>query len=61
MKKIIITIFACFLITAFLSACSKSSNSTVVIYTSAEDYRIEAMQKDLDVSFPDYEIIIEYY
>jgi len=60
MKKIIITIFACLLVTA-LSACSKGGNSTVVIYTSAEDYRIEAMQKDLDASFPDYDIRIEYY
>jgi len=45
-----------------LYACGGSNDSpTVVIYTSAEDYRYEAMQKDLDTNFPNYTIQIEYY
>lgn len=43
-----------------LSGCSKSNENRVVIYTSAEDYRIEYMQKRLAETFPDYEIVIEY-
>jgi len=43
-----------------LSACTKS-NKTVVIYTSAEENRREAMQADLDARFPAYTIRIEYY
>lgn len=43
-----------------LSGCSKSDDNRVVIYTSAEDYRIEYMQQRLKEEFPDYEIVIEY-
>ena len=32
----------------------------IVIYTSAEEYRIEHMQKRLDEQFPQYKIVIEY-
>ena len=60
MKKIVLLMLAvCFI--APLVACSESGSSTVVIYTSAEDYRIEAMQKDLDTTFPNYNIEIEYF
>jgi len=59
MKRIV-----CFLIAFSLSltlfACGRSSGP-VVIYTSAEDFRIEAMQKDLDANFPNHDIRIEYY
>jgi len=44
-----------------LLGCSKSGNRTVVIYTSAEENRCEAMQADLDLRFPKYDIRIEYY
>jgi len=44
-----------------LTACGKSGNRTVVIYTSAEENRREAMQTDLDARFPNYTIRIEYY
>jgi len=43
------------------SACGKGGNRTVVIYTSAEEYRNEAMQADLNARFPNYTIRIEYY
>ena len=36
------------------------SDDTIVIYTSAEDFRIEHMQKRLNEQFPDYNIVIEY-
>jgi len=59
MKRVIYLLMAaCFLLP--LAACGKSS-SPVIIYTSAEEHRIEAMQKDLDANFPDYEIKIEYF
>jgi len=44
-----------------LSACGIRNNPVIVIYTSAEENRREAMQVDLDVRFPKYIIQIEYY
>jgi len=49
---------ACFILA--LTACGRSAEP-VIIYTSAEENRLEAMQKDLDIQFPDYDIRIEYY
>jgi len=60
MKKIIYLLLAiCF--GFVLTACSEKSKPVVVIYTSAEENRIEAMQKDLDEKFSGYIIQIEYY
>jgi len=62
MKKTIYMLTAvCFIISlgAVLSACG-GSDPAVVIYTSAEENRREAMQKDLDERFPKYNITIEY-
>jgi len=56
-KNIFILIALCLLA---LSACAKSGH-TVVIYTSAEEYRREAMLVDLNARFPNYNINIEYY
>lgn len=42
-----------------LTSCSADENS-VIIYTSAEDYRVEHMWQRLLEEFPEYEIIIEY-
>lgn len=42
-----------------LSGCAKKKES-VVIYTSAEDYRVEYLQQKLSEQFPDYEVRIEY-
>jgi len=59
MKRIIcLLLVVC--IGAALLACGKSSEP-VIIYTSAEENRREAMQKDLDANFPDYDIQIIYY
>jgi len=60
MKRVVFLLLAiCFVIA--LTACGEKNAPTVVIYTSAEDYRIEAMQKDLDSTFPNYDIRIEYF
>jgi len=59
MKKIIcIILFICSI--SLLFACS-TETKPVVIYSSAEEHRIEAMQKDFDANFPDYEIQIIYH
>ncbi len=42
-----------------LTGCSGDEN-VVVIYTSAEDYRVEHMRQRLWEEFPEYEILIEY-
>ncbi len=41
------------------AGCTSDENQ-VVIYTSAEDYRVEYLQKRLNETFPDYDIVIEY-
>ncbi len=45
-----------------LVACGSqdSGKEKVVIYSSAEDFRLEHFQKRLNEQFPDYEIVIEY-
>jgi len=58
-KNTLILIAVCLCI--LLSACGNSGKRTVVIYTSAEEYRYVAMQADLDARFPNYTIRIEYY
>ena len=60
MKKIIYLLIA-FYICIALSACGESTNPIVVIYTSAEENRREAMQEALNARFPNYIIRIEYY
>lgn len=42
-----------------LSACG-SGKEQVLIYTSAEDYRVAYMQQRLEEEFPQYDIAIEY-
>lgn len=42
-----------------LSGCGAQKES-VLIYTSAEDYRVEYMRQRLTEEFPQYDIIIEY-
>ncbi|MCL2628550.1 MAG: extracellular solute-binding protein [Oscillospiraceae bacterium] len=60
MKKIV-CLFLAACIMAALVACGGKMPPTVMIYSSAEDHRIEAMQKDLDAQFPNYDIQIIYY
>ena len=60
--KIVIAILALVLlalpVVGVLSACD--SREKVIIYTSAEDYRMEDMQKVLDERFPEYNIQLVY-
>ena len=49
-------LLSCF---AMLAGCS-GGKETVIIYSSAEDYRIEHMQKRLNEQFPQYNVIVEY-
>ena len=59
MKKMLyLLLVLCFVFV--LSACGEE-NKTVIIYTTAEEHRNEAMQENLDAEFPNYDIQIEYY
>lgn len=60
-KKVIASIFAVSILCGclLLSGCG-SQKENVLIYTSAEDYRIEYMQQRLTEEFPQYDITIEY-
>lgn len=42
-----------------LSACGNKKEQ-VLIYTSAEDYRVEYLNQRLAEKFPDYEVVVEY-
>ncbi len=42
-----------------VSSCS-ATKERVLIYTSAEDYRVEYMRTRLEEEFPQYDIVIEY-
>ena len=55
MKRIICFVVALFLIFTALS-CKKADNTSVIIYTSTEDFRTEHMQKLLREKFPNYNI-----
>ncbi len=59
-KTIAISIVLLAMTVSLFSGCAKNDENRVVIYTSAEDYRIEYMQNRLNEVFPDYDIIIEY-
>ncbi len=63
MKKMSLRMLACtivcVLLLGMLSACGGGKES-VIIYTSAEDYRVEYMRQRLTEEFPQYDIVIEY-
>lgn len=59
MKKIV-NIVCLILLCCVLTGCGQEEDNRVVIYTSAEDYRIEYLTQRLNEEFPDYDIIIEY-
>ena len=42
-----------------LAGCAEKKE-TVIIYTSAEDYRVEYMRKRMNEQFPQYNVVIEY-
>lgn len=50
---------ACFLSAIMFASCG-SQKEEVIIYTSAEDYRIEYLSERLEEEFPEYDITIEY-
>lgn len=43
-----------------LAGCSGETKERVIIYTSAEDYRVEHMRQRLTEEFPQYDITVEY-
>ena len=47
------------LVPGFFSGCGNKGEQ-ILIYSSAEDYRIEYLQQRLNEQFPDYDITIEY-
>lgn len=52
---LLLTVLLC----AALTGCGEKKER-VVIYTSAEDYRVEYMRQRLEAEFPQYDIVIEY-
>lgn len=60
-KKRFVLVLAMLMLCSFslLAGCS-SQKEQVLIYTSAEDYRIEYMRQRLTEEFPQYDIVIEY-
>lgn len=57
-KMIMVAVCMCFCFIG-LAGCD-SKKEKVVIYTSAEDYKVEYMTKRLQEEFPEYDIVIEY-
>lgn len=58
-KKRLGIAMVCILGTLGLCGCG-SKNEEIVIYTSAEDYRIEYLSERLEEVFPEYDIAVEY-
>jgi len=58
-KKLTALFITVLMLCLVFSGCG-SKKEKVLIYSSAEDYRIEALQKELNKKFPDYNIVIEY-
>ena len=54
-----VLLFLILLFCTVLTSCNRNENS-ILIYTSAESYRIEDMRERLLEEFPEYEILIEY-
>ncbi len=60
-KKSFVFLLALIMLTLPIMGCAeKQEKKTIIIYTSAENYRIDYMQSRLDERFPDYEIILDY-
>ena len=59
MKKYMAVLLAVLMLGAVLSGCGEKKEQ-VLIYTSAEDYRVEYMRQRLEAEFPQYRIVIEY-
>lgn len=59
-KHSAIFIFVLILAIIFQISGCKSGKEKIIIYTSAESYRIEYMWERLEEEFPEYDILIEY-
>ncbi len=61
MKKLIYIALVLVAMIVYLDFSSyMSSSNTVIIYSSAEDYRIDYMRQRMREEFPEYNIMIEY-
>jgi len=60
MKKLFAFVLSLVLILPVLASCGGNNREKVVIYSSAEDYRIEYMEKRMKEQFPQYDVQIEY-
>ena len=56
----IVMLIAMLAVSVLSFAACGGAKETVIIYSSAEDYRIEHMQKRLNEQFPQYNVIVEY-
>ena len=59
MKKVLALLLSTVLVCGLASGCGEQKER-VLIYTSAEDYRVEYMRQRLAEEFPQYDIVIEY-
>ena len=58
-RAVLLTLALMMLVTAFaFTGCEKKK--TIVIYTSAESFRIDYMNKRMKEQFPDYDVRIDY-
>ena len=60
MKRIISAVSVLALLLSAAACGSGSSKPKILIYTSAEEFRVEHMEKRFKEEFPDYDIVIEY-
>ena len=61
LKKIVSLLLVCILaLGTCLALGSCSGKETIIIYSSAEDFRIASIQQSLNEKFPEYNIVIEY-
>ena len=60
MNKKWLGLFLCIAMLVPMWGCANQEDNKVVIYSSAEEYRNEFLQQELNKKFPDYEITIEY-
>lgn len=59
MKKITALLLALFLMLPVLVGCG-NEKETIIVYTSAEDFSVEYMEKRVKEEFPQYNVIFEY-
>lgn len=60
MNKKWLGLFLCIVMLVPMWGCANQEGNKVVIYSSAEEYRNEFFQQELDKQFPNYDITIEY-